>query len=100
MLVHTVFFSLKDRSAAAAARLLDGCRRYLTGHTGTVFCAAGTCADYDGQANDRDWDVTITIVFESHADHDRYQVDARHEQFIAEHAATWARVRVFDADAD
>jgi hypothetical protein len=48
--------------------------------------------------NDRDHDVALTIVFESRAAHDAYQVADRHEQFIAEAAPTWAKVRVFDAD--
>jgi hypothetical protein len=48
--------------------------------------------------NDRDYDVALTIVFESHAAHDVYQTAPRHEQFIAENATDWAKVRVFDAN--
>jgi hypothetical protein len=48
--------------------------------------------------NDRDFDVALFIVFESHAAHDAYQVADRHETFIAENAPNWAKVRVFDAD--
>ena len=48
--------------------------------------------------NDRDYDVALTIVFESHAAHDIYQTAERHEAFIAENATEWAKVRVFDTD--
>jgi hypothetical protein len=98
MLAHAVYFSLKDRSPAALAKLLASCRTHLTGHPGTVFFSVGTCAAYDRQVNDRDFDVALFIVFESHAAHDAYQVADRHETFIAENATNWAKVRVFDAD--
>ena len=31
MLAHSVYFTLKDRSPAAAAKLMAGCREHLTG---------------------------------------------------------------------
>jgi len=98
MLCHSVFFTLRDRSDAAKQALLEGCRTHLTGHPGTVAFHVGTVADYDRQVNDRDFDVALHIIFESHAAHDAYQSAPRHDAFIAEHATTWAKVRVFDAD--
>jgi hypothetical protein len=98
MLAHHVYFLLKDRSAAAIERLVAGCREHLSGHPGTGYFAVGTRAAYDRQVNDRDYDVALAIVFESHAAHDAYQTAERHNRFIAEHADTWAKVRVFDAD--
>lgn len=98
MLAHSVYFSLKDRTPAAAAALVAACREHLTGHSGEVSFAAGTVADYDRQVNDREWDVFLFIVFESHAAHDAYQTAPRHERFITENATSWAKVRVFDAD--
>lgn len=98
MLSHAVYFTLKDRSPAAAQALVESCRKHLTGHPGERYFSVGTCASYDRQVNDRDFDVALLIVFESHAAHDAYQVAPRHEQFIAENATAWAKVRVFDAD--
>lgn len=98
MLAHAVYFSLKDRSEAAVAKLVASCHAHLTGHPGTVFFSAGTCAPYDRQVNDRDFDVALLLVFESPAAHDAYQTADRHETFIAENASNWAKVRVFDAD--
>ncbi|MFM1904668.1 MAG: hypothetical protein RLZZ440_2568 [Planctomycetota bacterium] len=99
MLSHAVYFTLKDRTPEAAAALVAACRTHLTDHPGEVFFSAGTCAaDYDRAVNDRDWDVALTIVFESRAAHDTYQTAPRHTQFIAENAPSWAKVRVFDAD--
>ena len=98
MLAHAVYFSLKDRSAAAVEKLLGSCRTHLTDHPGTVFFSVGTCAPYDRQVNDRDFDVALFLVFESRAAHDVYQASPRHETFIAENATNWSKVRVFDAD--
>jgi hypothetical protein len=98
-LSHAVYFRLKNRTPEAAAKLVASCQQHLTGHPGTVFFSAGTCAaEYDREVNDRDYDVALTIVFESHAAHDVYQTAPRHEQFIAENATDWAKVRVFDAN--
>jgi hypothetical protein len=99
-LSHAVYFTLRDRTPAAAARLVASCRTHLTGHPGTVSFSVGTLADYDREVNDREFDVALTIVFESHAAHDTYQTAPRHEEFIAENATTWAKVRVFDADVE
>ena len=98
MLSHAVYFTLKDRSPAAAQALVESCRKHLTGHPGETYFSVGTCAAYDREVNDRDFDVALLIVFESHAAHEAYQVADRHNQFIAENATTWAKVRVFDAE--
>ena len=98
MLSHAVYFLLKDRSPAAVAALVEGCRTHLTGHPGTLSFSVGTPASYDRQVNDRDFDVALEIVFDSHAAHDSYQTDDRHNRFIADHSTNWAKVRVFDVD--
>jgi len=98
-LSHTVYFTLRSRTPEAAAKLVASCQEHLTGHPGTVFFSVGTRASgYDREVNDRDYDVALMIVFESHATHDAYQDAERHRQFIAENATDWARVRVFDSD--
>ena len=40
-LAHMVFFTLKDRSAESVDAFVDSCNKYLSGHPGTVFFAAG-----------------------------------------------------------
>lgn len=98
MLAHSVFFTLRDRTPEARTSLVEGCKKHLTGHPGTLAFAVGTVSEYDRQVNDREYDVALHIVFDSHAAHDAYQEAPRHNTFIAEHATTWAKVRVFDAD--
>jgi hypothetical protein len=98
MLAHNVFFALKDNSAAARARLLAACRKYLTKHPGEVFFAAGTLAEeLNRPVNDRTFDVALHIVFEDLKSHDMYQDAPRHHQFIEENKENWKSVRVFDS---
>ena len=100
-LVHNVFFTLKDRSPAAAEKLVDSCKRYLTVQPGIVFFACGTLEkELNREVNDLDWDVGLHIVFDSRASHDAYQIDPAHVAFVEANKPTWAKVRVFDSLAD
>ena len=97
-LAHMVYFKLKDRSDVNKAKLVAACKTYLSGHQGTVYFAVGTLAqDFNREVNDRDFDVSLHLVFASKADHDRYQSHPRHEQFISNYREMWEKVRVFDS---
>ena len=101
MLGHMVYFTLKDRSPANIAKLVEACKKYLTGHPGTVLFAAGTLvADLTRPVNQLDFDVALQLVFESREAHDAYQQHPRHLQFIDENKASWEKVRVFDANVE
>lgn len=47
--------------------------------------------------NDQAFDVSLTIVFDSHRSHDDYQVSPKHKEFIERNKASWKQVRVFDS---
>jgi hypothetical protein len=101
VLAHDVFFELKEDTPAARAALVEACRKYLTGHPGTVSFAAGAIAeDLARPVNDRDFDVALHLYFKDKAAHDAYQDAPRHKQFIAEQQANWKTVRVFDSVVD
>jgi hypothetical protein len=98
VLAHDVYFRLKDASPSARQALVSACRRYLAGHEGAVFFAAGTRADeMQRDVNDRAFDVSLHVHFRDKAAHDAYQEHPRHKQFIAENQANWETVRVFDS---
>jgi hypothetical protein len=98
VLAHNVFFTLKDKTPAARQKLVDACRKYLTGHPGTVSFAVGTRAEeLQRPVNDRDFDVSLHLVFTDKAAHDRYQDSPRHVQFVEENKDTWKQARVFDS---
>jgi len=101
MLAHNVYFTLNDNSAAAKAKLVAACMKYLAGHPGTVFFAAGTRAtELDRPVNDRDFDVALQVVFDGKETHDRYQQAERHLKFIEESKDNWKKVRVFDSHVE
>jgi hypothetical protein len=98
LLCHDVYFTLKDRSPAAADALVAACKKYLTVQPGIVFFSAGKRdAELARDVNDRDFDVSLHVVFTDRAAHDAYQNDATHDKFIAEMKSNWAKVRVFDS---
>ena len=98
MLAHNVFFALNDNSDAARNKLIEACRRHLTGHPGTLFFAVGTIAgELTRSVNDRQFDVALHVVFDGKATHDAYQEHPRHLRFIEESKANWKQVRVFDS---
>jgi hypothetical protein len=98
MVVHSVYFSLKDNTPEAKKKLVESCKKYLTKHEGEVYFAAGTLAEeFDRPVNDRDFDVALLIIFKDKAAHDKYQEADRHQKFIDENKDNWKKVRVFDA---
>ncbi len=101
MIAHSVFFTLHDRSDAARDKLVNECRLHLTGHAGLVSFACGIMdPTFDREVNDRDFDVSLIMIFGSRAEHDLYQGAPRHRKFVEANEATWAKVRVFDSDVE
>jgi hypothetical protein len=98
LLSHDVYFSLKDNSPEAKKKLVDACKKYLSGHEGEVFFSAGVrAAEFKRDVNDQHFDVALQIVFKDIKSHDKYQDAKRHLEFIAENKGNWTKVRVFDS---
>lgn len=101
MLSHDVFFSLKDSSPQSKAKLIAACQKYLSGHPGTIWFAAGPLGEeFQRDVNDRDFDVALHLVFKNKASHDQYAKAERHQKFIDENRENWKKVRVFDSYID
>lgn len=97
-MAHMVFFKLKDRSGDAKERLVAACNERLSGHEGVVHYSAGVIAsDMKREVNDREFDVSLHLVFANQAAHEKYQKHPRHLKFVEEHSAAWESVRVFDS---
>ncbi len=98
--VHCVYFTLKEKTAESLAQLVAACHEHLTDHPGTIHFSAGPRAtEYQRPVNDQEFDVALVLVFATEADHDRYQVSERHQQFLSTASEWWSAVRVFDAFA-
>ncbi|MEZ6129970.1 MAG: Dabb family protein [Planctomycetaceae bacterium] len=98
MLSHSVYFTLKDSSDAACQTLVDACHKYLKGHDGIDFFAAGRLAgEFQRPVNDLAFHVALVVVFDTKESHDVYQVSENHLAFIEAGKPNWEQVRVFDA---
>ena len=97
-LAHMVYFKLKDGSPANRAKLIASCKLLLSGHEGVEYFSTGSLAgDLKMEFNDRDFDVSLNLVFVDKDAHDKYQESERHKKFIEENLDTLEKVRVFDS---
>lgn len=97
-IAHNVYFTLKDKSPEAQQKLVEACQKYLSGHPGCIFFAAGVLTEeLNRPVNDRAFQVALHVVFDSLESQNAYQVAERHVQFIEENKENWESVRVFDS---
>lgn len=100
MLIHNVYFTLKDGTPENTQKLTDACYKYLKDHPGVVFFAAGPLvSELERPVNVRDFHVGLHVVFKTKQDHDVYQTAESHLKFIDENKPTWDKVKVFDTYA-
>ena len=97
MIVHNVYFTLKDNSEAARQSLIDACCKYLSIQPGMVSFHCGViAADHIRSVNVRDFDVGLHVVFVDKEAHDIYHNSAEHDWFVEEMSGNWLQSRVFD----
>lgn len=99
MLVHTVFFWLRpDLSAEQRAAFPGELKRLAAvgsvrqGHVG-VPAATGKRPVIDSS-----YDVGLITIFASIADHDAYQADPVHLDFLARCKTWWTKVQIYDTE--
>ncbi len=98
-LAHIVYFTLAEATDENRQKLVEACKKYLTGHEGEVYFGVGTvAAGLDREVNVRDWDVGLHMVFKNRESHDKYQTHPRHLEFISACKSMWKGVKVYDAD--
>ena len=92
MLVHNVYFTLKEPTKANIDHLLAECKKYLTDHPSVTYFGCGTLADLDRPVNDRLFDVGLHVIFADRTAHDKYQVNERHVVYLRQQAHLAAAV--------
>jgi hypothetical protein len=97
-LSHVVIFALKDHSPNAREKFVASCRKYLKNHEGMVSFSVSVIADdVTEPVSDREFDVVLNVTFKDKAASASYQKSERHQKFVAENRASFAKVRVFDS---
>ncbi len=97
MHAHNVYFALTDKSTKAVEQFIADSKRYLAVIPGIQSFACGVLeSELEREVNDRDFDVSLHVLFESKETHDAYQIAPSHNEFVARQGNNWAAVRVFD----
>lgn len=97
MLVHSVFFWLKkDLGEEQVRRFRAGVER-LQGIATAEAVYVGTPAPTDRPVIDRSYDIGLTVLLRGMAEHDAYQQDPLHQEFLQEFSSYWERVLIYDA---
>ncbi|KXF79423.1 hypothetical protein ATN84_06910 [Paramesorhizobium deserti] len=102
---HSIYITLKDKSAAAVAKQLELGRKYLTNHPGELSFFATVLAHSLTRHkqvaylhNEDNFDVAFHMVWADRQAHDEYQMsDAHVNYFIPQSNPNWVKIRVFDS---
>ncbi|MFO7303502.1 MAG: Dabb family protein [Acidobacteriota bacterium] len=98
MLVHAVYFWLKDDlSAADRDQFVKGLESLRTIEDAEA-CYIGVPAATDRPIIDRSYDYALVVVFRDMAAHDRYQVHPIHDRFRDECSQYWKKVLIYDSE--
>lgn len=96
--VHHVYFWLKAPGDAAARAALVAGLRALAAAPDIAWSHIGVPAPSERDVVDDSYSVSWLVFFADKAAQDRYQVDPIHTKFVADCAALWERVIVYDTE--
>ena len=100
LVVHDVYFTLEDDSDERVSELVEACHEWLGELPGIAFFAAGSRdLAHTGDVNDKEFDVSLHVWFESPEAYASYGEDPKHLDFIDAFKANWSGVQVFDSTA-
>lgn len=95
MIVHQVFFWLHQPEKDLKA-VIDGCEKIAQTQSVKDYHVGVPAPTARREVVDHSFHVSLTVHFDSVEDHDLYQEDPIHLEFIAQHKDKWAEVKVYD----
>lgn len=96
MLVHSVYFWLKEGLAAEALEDFRQQLHAIAAIESVRQAHIGVPADTDRPVIERSYSYGLILVFDDLAAHDHYQTHETHERFRQECSRYWSRVLIFD----
>jgi hypothetical protein len=100
-LMHSTYFSLRDRTPSSCEAFADACTKYLSIRRGITGFWVGTLSDdLRRKVNDLNYDVAMHIEFENFAAWDAYSNDPDHMEFVKVVGNASSSRRVFDSYLD
>lgn len=97
MLVHSVFFWLKDDVSQQKKDFFVSQLETLKQITSAREVFTGAPADTDRPVVERSYNYALTVIFDDMTAHDKYQSDPIHKNFISNCSEMFAKVVVYDA---
>ncbi|MGF1530064.1 MAG: Dabb family protein [Puniceicoccaceae bacterium] len=98
MLVHSVFFWLREDLTSEQRQNFASALHTLSTIESIHAVYIGTPAPTPPRpVIDASYDFALTVIFSRSEDHDRYQEDPVHQQFISENKHLWTKVQIYDA---
>lgn len=98
MFNHNVYFWLKPDLDKDALEAFERGLQTLCEDTPATSGYYGKPVPTDRDVVDSSYSYGLILFFDDLAAQDAYQVGEVHQQFLADHAAKWERVRVFDTE--
>lgn len=95
MIVHQVFFWLHD-PAKDLKTVMDGCRKIAQTKSVKDYKVGVPAGTQRREVVDHSFHISLTVYFDSIGDHDLYQTDPVHLQFVEDHKDKWSQVKVYD----
>ncbi|MFC4872869.1 Dabb family protein [Negadavirga shengliensis] len=95
MIVHQVFFWLHQPEKDLKA-VMEGCKKISETESVKDFHVGIPADTTRREVVDHSFHISLTVYFDTLKDHDRYQEDPVHLQFIEDHKDKWAKVQVYD----
>lgn len=99
MLIHAVYFWLKDSlSAAEKAEFRKGVESLAKIEVSThTWVGVPSKTERPGIV-ERSYSIGLVVAFKDMAAHDAYQVHPIHLAFLAKHKTDWAKIVVYDSE--
>jgi hypothetical protein len=99
-MLHTVYFWLTPGLSTSEREDFVAGAKALAEAPTVAACYVSTPAPTpERDVTDHSFDYSLHLMFASVADHDAYQVSDVHLKFVAEQAAKFAVVKVYDGEA-
>jgi hypothetical protein len=99
MFVHHVFFWLKSSNTPEDVKKFEASVSTLKGIETVHMADIGKPASTDRPVIDTTYSYSLLLVFKSLSDHDAYQIDPVHLQFVADSSHLWDRVQIYDSES-
>lgn len=96
-MMHSIYFSLTDKSCENIDQFIATCNKYLAGHPGTCMYGAGELADMKRDVSVTNYDVQVSILWENKSFYDAYLKTEEHDLFIEETKGMYQDSYVFDS---